>query len=520
MLRAMLSAWILTVSVLAAQSVEGQVLNAATGAGVPDVRVRIFPANSAPRQGRATITDAQGRFQIDDLKEGVYGAMYDATGFEPIPNPGDRPAPFAVRGGDPVRLAVKIKPLGSLSGRVLDGAGEPVANAGIWLVEGIKWCMPPACSPFTMRAKANEKGEFTVPDMRPGWWMLSATAPPTWKPPEPRGDERVGWMQTFYPGVTDPQLAEAVMVKPGSEEWRSDIKLLAAPVHRVRGRVLDGHGDPVSKVELVLEKGFGPAIKQQSGDDGTFEFESVMDGEWRASAAALKAAVKLTAVEMVEVRGRDVEKVELRLSAPFTLKGKIVVEVPDGTPAPEAPSVDLVLTSNSGIAGDPTSGIPIGMEEGVLTSRPLYPGVYEVLPLSDAPAPYYLDSIRLGDRSAVGGVTIVSDALPLTIAYRTGGGSVRGTVEGCDGGQVFLVAQDPALRVGGFRRIAECDRNGRFEFAAVRPGEYYGLALAADTPLRWHQISHDAGLLSGAAKVTVRAGEATTVDLRISGTAR
>ncbi len=46
-------------SVLAAQSVEGQVFNAVTGVGVPDVRVRIFPVDSAPRQGRATITDAQ-----------------------------------------------------------------------------------------------------------------------------------------------------------------------------------------------------------------------------------------------------------------------------------------------------------------------------------------------------------------------------------------------------------------------------------------------------------------------------
>jgi hypothetical protein len=483
--------------------------------------VRIFPANSGPREGLATITDAQGRFQFDDVKDGVYMAIYDATGFELIPNPGDRPAPFAVRGGgDPVRLTVKMKPLGNLSGRLLDGAGDPVANAGIWLVEGAKWCMPPACFPFTRQAKANEKGEYTVTNLRPGAWMLSATAPPSWKPPEPRGDERVGWAQTFYPGVTDPQLAEPVTVRPGSEEWRSEIKLAVAPVHRIRGRVLDGHGDPACKVEVMLEKGFGPALKQESKDDGAFEFESVMDGEWRASAAALKDGVKLRAVEMVELRGHDLEKVELRLSAPFTLKGKIVVEAPEGTPAPEAPSVDLVLNSSTDMAGDPTSGIPIGMEEGVLTSRALYPGVYEVLPLSDVPAPYYLESIRLGDRSALGGVSIVSDALPLTIAYRTGGGSVRGTAEGCNGGHVVLVYQDPALRVGGFRRIAACDRNGRFEFAAVRPGEYYGLALAADSPLRWYQISHDAGLLSGAAKVTVRAGEATTVDLRMSGSAR
>jgi hypothetical protein len=42
------------------------------------------------------------------------------------------PVPNSATG--PVRLEVKMQPIGKLSGRVLDAAGKPVPNAGLWLV--------------------------------------------------------------------------------------------------------------------------------------------------------------------------------------------------------------------------------------------------------------------------------------------------------------------------------------------------------------------------------------------------
>jgi hypothetical protein len=61
----------------------------------------------------------------------------------------------------------------------------------------------------------------------------------SWNPPEPRDDRKLGWAQTFYPGVTDPQLAAEVMVRPGVDLWNLDIKLAAVPVHRISGVLLD-----------------------------------------------------------------------------------------------------------------------------------------------------------------------------------------------------------------------------------------------------------------------------------------
>jgi len=150
--------------------------------------------------------------------------------------------PFQVTaGGDPVRLEVKMPPIGKISGRVLDYVGKPVPNASLQLHWGESWlCKMPSCIGISRQTKTNEKGEYSVTDLdAPGTWLLSATAPLSWKPPESRDDQRLDWAQTFYPGVTDHQLAERVMARVGGEISNLDIKLAAVPVHRIRGVVLD-----------------------------------------------------------------------------------------------------------------------------------------------------------------------------------------------------------------------------------------------------------------------------------------
>jgi uncharacterized GH25 family protein len=514
MFRAILVAWILAAAALAAQTVEGRVVNAATGAGIPGVRIVVFPIPGAPADGYSATTDAQGRFRIEGLEEGAYSARYAATGFHPIPEPGSRLPPFPVAGGaEPVRLEVKMQPLGKLSGRVLDATGKPVPNAGLWLVGEDRWCMPPTCSPRTIATKANDKGEYAIADLVPGPWLLSAAAPSSWGAPESRDDRRLGWAQTFYPGVTGPQAAEAIMVRPGGELWNLDIKLAAVPVQRIRGRVLDVRGDPVPKASVALGKGFGPALTQDTDSDGAFEFAAVVDDEWRLSAAVNQGGVKLRGAQSVEIKDRDLEKVDLWLTAPFTLHGKIVMEVPEGTPAPQPPLIDFVLVSGATLLSDGGGdSIPALSDDGNLTAPDVYPGLYQIETLTDSPAPYYLDSIRLGNQDARGWVSILSDAQPLTITYKLGGGTVRGNIEGCGAGNVLLIPRDPALRRHAFIYITTCGQNGRFEFPAVRPGEYYGLAIAEVPSAAMFQ---DGVLLRQAVRVTVDANQSTSADIRL-----
>jgi hypothetical protein len=50
--------------------------------------------------------------------------------------------------------------------------------------------------------------------------------------------------------------------------------------------------------------------------------------------------------------------------------------------------------------------------------------------------------------------------------------------------RVLLIPMDPVLRQQGFPRNPTCGTNGQFEFNAVRPGEYYGVAVAGNSSSR------------------------------------
>jgi hypothetical protein len=220
MLRKILAAWILTTAALAAQTVEGRVINSATGNGIPDVSVGLLGMGQTAY--RAT-TDATGRFRIEAVKEGSYTPYYKAADFWPARD-GAAPTFRVTAGAEPVQLTYEMYPIGKISGRVLDSTGKPVPNASLQFTQSIRG------TGIIQTLRTDEKGEYRTPEsMRPGTWTLAATAPSSWPPPEPRDDERLGWARTFYPSVTDAALAVPVDVPPGGELSKVDIKLAAVP---------------------------------------------------------------------------------------------------------------------------------------------------------------------------------------------------------------------------------------------------------------------------------------------------
>ena len=203
-----------------------------------------------------------------------------------------------------------MQPVGKISGRVINAAEEPVPAAIVFLRWENALCKVPLCVGLSRTMPADKNGEFSVADLdAPGTWMVSAVASTRTKAPEARDGERLGWVQTYYPGVTDPELAARVTT---GSDITVDIKLAAAPVHRMRGTVLDLRGDPVADAAVTLDKGFASLGQRlTSKGDGTFEFESVSDGNWRVSTMVNG----LWANEEVQMKGRDAEELELRLAA-------------------------------------------------------------------------------------------------------------------------------------------------------------------------------------------------------------
>jgi hypothetical protein len=383
--------------------------------------------------------------------------------------------------------------------------------------------------------------------LRPGRYGLSVTPPAGIKPPEAEKDSNQGrvWTPVYNPGVTSREAASKIVLHPGDQIAGIELKLLPVPAHTVGGMLLNPDGTPARDVTVTLnidEAGLGPieherpTFEAMTNSEGVFEFPAVADGDWRIAAERDAGGLKLRALRWVEMAGHNLENLDLRLAAPFSVQGRVVMEAKgdeskDGATAPEPPRLiphagrirrdsgaaswmfqpetmarprfrTLLFDQDGAVAADTN-------RDGNFAFKSVYADSYRIAP-SAAPAGYYLDSVRVGEiNAAASEVQFSPGALPITVEYKTGGGEVRGAVEKCALGAVLLIPADDNMQWFGFLHSVRCDAKDRYEIGAVRPGEYYALAFAGPDS----SPSLDAGVLQQARSITVKAAETVTVDL-------
>ncbi len=503
--------------------VEGTIVSTA-GAGVASANVQLMSTTLG--KSYSVTADARGHFVIEDVKAGTYVFGYFASHYlmairlsPPIVQIAD--------GGGPVRLEGHMDPMPRISGRVVDADGEPVPKAHVSLMPGI-------------RVDTDGSGRFELP-ANPGTCVLSVTPAIDMKAPAPDPDSgraRV-WTRTYYPGVALQETASKITLRLG-DLLDVQIKMQAVAAHDVRGVLLNTDGTPATKVAITLAEDLPPAEGRRTVSDGegAFEFRGVPDGEWYLGARP----EKLRAGTWINVAGQDIEHLKMTLGAPFTVHGRVVTEAPDSTPALQSPLVSVVPhagsrhresaplmsfmlmppqtgTLQAAKAQQRMVGAFLLNQELAISAEPDAAGNF-TLPDVDAgryriaatvpPAPYYLDSIRMGEIDVASAeVEISSGAVPITVVYKTNSGSVNGTVDNCSLGTVLLVPVEPERQSFGFLRSARCNVSGRYQIAAVRPGDYYAVPFAGNSGA----LSLDASLYGPGNRITVRAGETTVADL-------
>ena len=516
---------ILAPACLLAQRVEGTVIDSATGSGVAGAKVELVHAASrtgpledlvmadSGKAAYSAATDAQGRFRIDDVQNGDYvtrcrARMWMEESRSAFGSPASRAsaAPFAVKAGTPVNLEIRMIHTATVSGRVVDGRGDPVPHAR----------MDSRTGNLIGGFESDREGKFQMLLFPGHEYTLNVLPPVGWRPPDP--DPETGkakaWVRTWYPGVATREAAAKIVLPPGGEMPDVELKLAALPVHSVSGVVLTPDAKPAPKVPVELGETFRtPVFQTESKADGAFEFPAVVDGEWGLFAEQGVVSEKVLAAKWIEVSGRDMEDLKLELARRITLRGRVVMEAPKGQMPPRPPDVSLVRQHPKSVFMDYRL-LAWPEADGTFVEEHGYPGVYELTAPQQLPSGYYLDSVRLGDAELYApNVELTSGALQLTLVYKSDGGSVRGAVENCGGGGVLLVPQDPARRWDASILWARCDSNGRYEIASVRPGEYYALAFPGNED-RLLRPDLDDRMLTQASRVSVRSGEATSADLR------
>jgi 5-hydroxyisourate hydrolase-like protein (transthyretin family) len=115
-----------------AQTVEGAIVDTATGRGIAGARVTLSRAGERASQPiYSAIADSNGHFRIENVKEGAYIPRYSADHFFAADGFPAGAEFQVVSAASPVRLEGRLAPNAHITGRVLDGRGDPVPNAAI-----------------------------------------------------------------------------------------------------------------------------------------------------------------------------------------------------------------------------------------------------------------------------------------------------------------------------------------------------------------------------------------------------
>lgn len=241
-------------------------------------------------------TDSRGEVSASGLRPGTI-LVYDHRG-----NRLEHELQAGARDRREFRLQSGI----DVAGRVVDGRGEPVAEAGIWVGE--------TETDGDWESLTNSAGEFHLRHVHP-WGKVSARAPGF----QPSDLEFLRWKGAQF---QDQIALELRLVQPGGI---------------MRGMVLDPEGKPVEGARVKIggeytepaqDSGVGwvPLVETTTTREGVFEQAGLRLGTQVVHVLAEGFPV---AVARVDVEADQVAWVDLRLEPPSTLAG-VVTE--DGAP--------------------------------------------------------------------------------------------------------------------------------------------------------------------------------------------
>jgi hypothetical protein len=213
----------------------------------------------------------------------------------------------------------------------------------------------------------------------------------------------------------------------------------------------------------------------------------------------------------VHVSRSDIAGIEVRLTAPFPVKGFVEREEPrdkDGNR-----KVTGVYLIPQGASAD-VQVAAFHEQDGSFVLKNVYRGRYRVLPVGLVPG-HYVESVWYGEQEVTTrAIDVMNPPLPLKVVYRSGAGRAAGTVERGEGAWVVLVPQEEALRDSDqFIRTARCAAYGKFAIDNLRPGSYYAFAFDRVRKEMLEDVEFVRKIVPHAVRVEVRHGEAANFDL-------
>ena len=345
----------------------------------------------------------------------------------------------SVRAGLEAKVEIRLLPGGSISGRVVDHAGQPVAGVAVLLLERRYRYRDIVYSPDQVVA-TDENGQYRLNRVaaQKGLMILvkralKATSPDQLPAYDNRG--RV-LLPTFYGNSTDISGAQTVVLASGERRERVDIRVADAPSYCIAGVVEDVGAAKevfVSVTEqLSFDSGWSltPAMFKADGQR-TFRACGLHPGEYRIMATSgppgsgLSERLSGWAATGIGwgaavITDKDATNVKLLPNAPVAIEGDAAFD-----PAPSEKVIRIQMSLTRAVSGGngyadsvekpPASGVFGFVGNGAYTEVPgpfsfgrWRPGEYQ-LRISRQPAGCYVKEAQYGRQDLLHGLLHVGE---------------------------------------------------------------------------------------------------------------
>jgi protocatechuate 3,4-dioxygenase beta subunit len=520
----------------AASSVEGKVVNAASGSPVKHATVSLrltrslpmAPGQTAAQPGTNTAeTDEQGRFIFSNVLPGGYSLTAQHQRFlNPVQGRIARPTPVLMVGENQQMTGVvlRLDPPAVISGKILDTDGEAIAGVQVFAMRpssrnGSRQ-LTPAMVGLTIAS--NDLGEFRISGLAAGSYVVMAgtprantvvyeTAPQQEKP-------ELAYTNTYYPGTADAGRATPVTVTVGAEVRGIDIKLAKTKAVSIRGQVIDqgASSDRQAMVSLVRRNAGGPMAGGVGSvgaaitlPGGAFRINGVPPGSYQLIARRGNDEGRTVAAASVplEVGDTSPDAISVRVLPVVDIEGRMKSSQParcDGG--------YLSLVDETGFNGVPS--VRLSSASG-FTLRSVAPATYRLNVSMGGQC--YVESVRFGGREITDMQVKVDGVGPLEITMASSDASVTGKVTDAAGkpAEGALVALLPKGAAGSGAPTSFTSRTGAFSIYGIRPGAYDSFAWESVEYASAQSPEFAKQFQSSARSIAVEPGGRQRVDLTL-----